>query len=454
MAAAREQREQEQRNTEHLRRQLEALQERSGLLGERPFTSSSSSASSSDSGYVFVGPDAAVGAGERAGAGAAVTDGARAGGGGESATSWACNACTFLNGFDVSRCAMCGTRMSPQQRPPDRTYRDTLISDHRDPATGNGGRRRRQAGVAGDFDAAAEEARCRLLAEARRDDSSTRGGGSGGRVEGRSGGQDDDGLVDTGGAVSGAAAGSVLGAISAGMLSAIQPGARPGRVLASALQGALMGGAAGAALGGITDDNGARGNTNRTQGTGDGGGDEDFGAWLRQRRRQRQLSLEVMGHPPTGVLLGGGRGGGGGELDLDLEESLLLARRMEALNLPDAAAEMRREAMMRGTVEGPRGILRRRRRQPHLHEQEEEDGATRPASATAIAALPEETLTAGSLSHLKEDGRQCCICLEDFGAGDEVKRLQCLHLYHTVCIENWLRTSGTCPQCKHRVDLV
>ena len=464
VAAARVQREREQRATHDLRRRLQALQERSGELGQRPFTSSSSSSSSSsESGYVFVGPDAAVAPGRAAGgeaarAGPAAAPGARVGGGGASETTWACNACTFLNDFDVSRCGMCGTRMSPQQRPPDRTYRDTLIiSDHLGAPTGRGGRRRRQAGAAGDFEAAAEEARCRLLAEASagRGDGTRGGGGGEGRGEGRNGGQDDDGLIDTGGAVSGAAAGSLLGALSAGMISAIQPGARTGRVLASALQGALMGGAAGAALGGITDDTGARrGNDRMERGGGGGGGDgDDFSAWLRERQlhRRRQLSVEFGGHPRTGVLLGGARGGGGGELDLDVEE-LLLARRMEALNLPEAAAEMRREAM-RGTVEGPRGILRRRR-QTHLHEQEEdEDGATRPASARAIAALPSETLTTGSLSHLKEDGRQCCICLEDFGAGDEAKRLQCLHLYHTVCIDNWLQTSGTCPQCKHRVDL-
>eukprot|EP00752_Nemacystus_decipiens_P010317 g9192.t1 len=476
-----EQREQEQRTNPDRRRRLQALQERSGQMGgQRPFTSSSSSSSSpssssSGSGYVFVGPDdpaapggaSREGAGAGAGAGASAAAGTRAGGRGESeTTTWACNACTFLNNFDVSRCGMCGTRMSPQQRPPDRTYRDTLISDHHDDApTGRGGaRRRRQAGAAGDFEAAAEEARCRLLAEAsaRRGEDGMRGGGSGGRGEGRSGNQDDDGLIDTGGAVSGAAAGSFLGALSAGMLSAMQPGARPGRVLTSALQGALMGGAAGAALGGITDDTGARGGNNRTE-RGSGGGRDDFNSWTEtrltetrlqlERERQRQLSLAFGEHPRTGVTLGGGRGGEGRELDLlvDVEE-LLLARRMEMLNLPDAAAEMRREAM-RETVEGPRGILRRRRR-THLHEQEEDDDvATRPASARAIAALPSETLTAGSLSHLREDGRQCCICLEDFGAGDEVKRLQCLHLYHTVCIDNWLRTSGTCPQCKHRVDL-
>ncbi|CAN0556407.1 unnamed protein product, partial [Ectocarpus sp. 8 AP-2014] len=75
-----------------------------------------------------------------------------------------------------------------------------------------------------------------------------------------------------------------------------------------------------------------------------------------------------------------------------------------------------------------------------------------PASARAIAALPGETLTAGALAHLKDDGRQCCICLEDFEAGEKATRLPCLHLYHTVCIENWLQTSGTCPQCKFRVD--
>lgn len=85
-------------------------------------------------------------------------------------------------------------------------------------------------------------------------------------------------------------------------------------------------------------------------------------------------------------------------------------------------------------------------------EGQESSGPT-PAPAAAIAALPEETLGAGSLARLadEDDARLCCICLEDFGAKEVVTRLPCVHLYHAACVKKWLRTCGSCPQCKHRV---
>ncbi|CAN0362361.1 unnamed protein product [Pylaiella littoralis] len=73
-------------------------------------------------------------------------------------------------------------------------------------------------------------------------------------------------------------------------------------------------------------------------------------------------------------------------------------------------------------------------------------------SRAVIAALPVEALTAGSLSNLAEDSRECCICLQDFQAGDRATRLPCMtHLYHTKCIRMWLRKSNKCPECKQDV---
>ncbi|KAJ2741414.1 hypothetical protein GGI20_005206 [Coemansia sp. BCRC 34301] len=42
----------------------------------------------------------------------------------------------------------------------------------------------------------------------------------------------------------------------------------------------------------------------------------------------------------------------------------------------------------------------------------------------------------------------CAVCLEDFGAGDEVRRLPCRHFFHVVCIDPWLsERAATCPLC-------
>ena len=43
---------------------------------------------------------------------------------------------------------------------------------------------------------------------------------------------------------------------------------------------------------------------------------------------------------------------------------------------------------------------------------------------------------------------ECNICLVDFEDGDMVKQLQCLHLYHQKCIDEWLAKKSLCPDCK------
>ncbi|CAN0013923.1 unnamed protein product [Pylaiella littoralis] len=74
-------------------------------------------------------------------------------------------------------------------------------------------------------------------------------------------------------------------------------------------------------------------------------------------------------------------------------------------------------------------------------------------SPTVIAALPVETLTADSLSNLAEDRRECCICMRNFQTGQHATRLPCMtHLYHTECINRWLRESNKCPKCNEEVD--
>ncbi|CAK0833230.1 unnamed protein product, partial [Prorocentrum cordatum] len=35
--------------------------------------------------------------------------------------------------------------------------------------------------------------------------------------------------------------------------------------------------------------------------------------------------------------------------------------------------------------------------------------------------------------------QQCMVCLSDFEAGDQVRRLPCGHVFHAPCIDEWLR---------------
>ncbi|XP_040379044.1 probable E3 ubiquitin-protein ligase HIP1 [Oryza brachyantha] len=42
----------------------------------------------------------------------------------------------------------------------------------------------------------------------------------------------------------------------------------------------------------------------------------------------------------------------------------------------------------------------------------------------------------------------CCICQEEYAAGDDMGRLDCGHDFHTACIKQWLVIKNLCPICK------
>eukprot|EP01127_Copromyxa_protea_P024283 TRINITY_DN9469_c0_g2_i7.p1 TRINITY_DN9469_c0_g2~~TRINITY_DN9469_c0_g2_i7.p1 ORF type:complete len:120 (+),score=15.69 TRINITY_DN9469_c0_g2_i7:834-1193(+) len=46
---------------------------------------------------------------------------------------------------------------------------------------------------------------------------------------------------------------------------------------------------------------------------------------------------------------------------------------------------------------------------------------------------------------------QCSICLEEFEVGCEYKTLPCFHVYHSTCIDIWLKEARQCPICKKDV---
>ena len=48
---------------------------------------------------------------------------------------------------------------------------------------------------------------------------------------------------------------------------------------------------------------------------------------------------------------------------------------------------------------------------------------------------------------------KCMICLEVFEDKCELRRLDCLHIFHKDCIDNWLKEHGNCPIDKILVDI-
>lgn len=59
----------------------------------------------------------------------------------------------------------------------------------------------------------------------------------------------------------------------------------------------------------------------------------------------------------------------------------------------------------------------------------------------------------GSESEEEEEGSgvvECAVCLSDIKEGDEIRELQCDHLFHRVCLDKWAIEYShlTCPLCR------
>ncbi|KAK9467700.1 hypothetical protein V1512DRAFT_252051 [Lipomyces arxii] len=83
-----------------------------------------------------------------------------------------------------------------------------------------------------------------------------------------------------------------------------------------------------------------------------------------------------------------------------------------------------------------------------LMEQDEGSHAPPPAEENDIDTLPAQQITPDLLEHSSE----CAICKDQYELGQEVLILPCQHMFHPDCIKNWLRISGSCPNCRHHIS--
>lgn len=63
-----------------------------------------------------------------------------------------------------------------------------------------------------------------------------------------------------------------------------------------------------------------------------------------------------------------------------------------------------------------------------------------------------------SVGHYKcnsdNEAVECAVCLCKIKEGEEIRELRCDHIFHRVCLDQWVGLSGrvTCPLCRDFLD--
>ena len=43
----------------------------------------------------------------------------------------------------------------------------------------------------------------------------------------------------------------------------------------------------------------------------------------------------------------------------------------------------------------------------------------------------------------------CIVCMCEIEENEECKKLECGHIFHSACIDNWLKRTLECPMCRN-----
>lgn len=75
----------------------------------------------------------------------------------------------------------------------------------------------------------------------------------------------------------------------------------------------------------------------------------------------------------------------------------------------------------------------------------------RGASEDDIKNIPKYSYSPGQRTYggatIEPEDASCVVCLQEYGAGVNIRVLPCKHHYHQRCADEWFRFQATCPLC-------
>ena len=72
-----------------------------------------------------------------------------------------------------------------------------------------------------------------------------------------------------------------------------------------------------------------------------------------------------------------------------------------------------------------------------------------PTDEDIFEQLPESEIE--DISQLSEEKKECIICLVNFKKSDKITLLPCTHMFHSYCVECWLKVKDYCPVCQIKI---
>ena len=72
-----------------------------------------------------------------------------------------------------------------------------------------------------------------------------------------------------------------------------------------------------------------------------------------------------------------------------------------------------------------------------------------PTDEDIFEQLPESEIE--DINQLSEEKKECIICLATFKKSDKITLLPCTHMFHSHCVESWLKVKDYCPVCQIKI---